>query len=99
MKSPEPPTPPLPRRRPHRAWCRPPASPSALAWALASAARTHGRTLLKVTRDNQHAHQVEADLHTLLGEAEDLSVLPFPDWQTLPYDKFSPHPEIVSQRL
>ena len=23
----------------------------------------------------------------------------FPDWETLPYDLFSPHPDIVSQRL
>ncbi len=28
-----------------------------------------------------------------------MSVLPFPDWETLPYDVFSPLPEIVSQRL
>ena len=26
-------------------------------------------------------------------------MLPFPDWETLPYDLFSPHPDIVSQRL
>jgi transcription-repair coupling factor (superfamily II helicase) len=26
-------------------------------------------------------------------------VLHFPDWETLPYDRFSPHPDIVSQRL
>src|SRR5690606_9401713 len=41
----------------------------------------------------------ESDLHTLLGEAADLPVLAFPDWETLPYDQFSPHPDIVSQRL
>ncbi|MGO1893709.1 MAG: transcription-repair coupling factor, partial [Luteimonas sp.] len=99
MKSPESPVPPLPRRGQQRAWWRAPASPSALAWALAGTARAHGRPLLMVARDNQHAHQVEADLHTLLGDAEDLPVLPFPDWETLPYDQFSPHPEIVSQRL
>ena len=23
----------------------------------------------------------------------------FPDWETLPWDRFSPHPDIVSQRL
>src|SRR5690554_874208 len=99
MKAPVSPAPPLPRRGQQRAWWRAPASPSALAWALASAARAHGRPLLMVARDNQHAHQVEADLHTLLGEGADLPVLPFPDWETLPYDQFSPHPEIVSQRL
>ncbi len=94
-----PPAPPLPRRGQQRAFWRAPASPSALAWMLASAARAHGRPLLVVARDNQHAHQLEGDLHTLLGDAPDLPVLPFPDWETLPYDQFSPHPDIVSQRL
>ena len=27
------------------------------------------------------------------------SIVHFPDWETLPYDRFSPHPDIVSQRL
>ena len=66
---------------------------------LAAAAREHGRPLLLVARDNQHAHQLEGDLHTLLGNDPDIPVLPLPDWETLPYDQFSPHPEIVSQRL
>jgi transcription-repair coupling factor (superfamily II helicase) len=29
----------------------------------------------------------------------DLEVLHFPDWETLPYDLFAPHPQIVSQRI
>lgn len=28
-----------------------------------------------------------------------MPVLPFPDWETLPYDSFSPHQDIVSTRL
>src|SRR5690606_14964504 len=99
MTPPSPPAPPLPRRGQQRAFWRAPASPSALAWMLAAAAREHGRPLLLVARDNQHAHQLEGDLHTLLGNDPDVPVLPRPDWETLPYDQFSPHPEIVSQRL
>ncbi|NLG58618.1 MAG: transcription-repair coupling factor [Gammaproteobacteria bacterium] len=99
MTPPSPPAPPLPRRGQQRAFWRAPASPSALAWMLAAAAREHGRPLLLVARDNQHAHQLEGDLHTLLGNDPDVPVLPLPDWETLPYDQFSPHPEIVSQRL
>ncbi|HET6396042.1 MAG TPA: transcription-repair coupling factor, partial [Pseudoxanthomonas sp.] len=91
--------PPLPRRGQSRAWWRAPASPSALAWHLVRAARAHDGPLLFVARDNQGAHQVESDLHTLLGEDAALPVVPFPDWETLPYDRFSPHPDIVSQRL
>src|SRR5690606_25555399 len=29
----------------------------------------------------------------------ELYIEQFPDWETLPYDLFSPHPDIVSQRL
>ncbi|MCX8116121.1 MAG: hypothetical protein N3D71_13795, partial [Burkholderiaceae bacterium] len=28
-----------------------------------------------------------------------LAVRPFPDWETLPYDILSPHPDLVSERL
>ncbi|WP_454260111.1 transcription-repair coupling factor [Pseudoxanthomonas mexicana] len=98
-KNPALPVPPLPRGSQSRAWWRAPASPTALAWSIASAARAHEGPLLVVARDNHEAHQLEADLHTLLGTASDLPVVAFPDWETLPYDQFSPHPDIVSQRL
>ena len=98
-KNPTLPVPPLPRGSQSRAWWRAPASPTALAWSIASAARAHEGPLLMVARDNHEAHQLEADLHTLLGTAGDLPVVAFPDWETLPYDQFSPHPDIVSQRL
>jgi transcription-repair coupling factor (superfamily II helicase) len=101
------PLPLLPKSGQLRAWWRAPASPTALAWFLAQAAEAHDGPLLAVARDTQGAHQLEADLHTLLGVRGDpgsgpgqaLPVLPFPDWETLSYDRFSPHPDIVSQRL
>ena len=92
-------TPPLPGPGRTRAWWQAPASRSALAWFIAAAARAHDGVLLAVTRDNHAATQLEADLHTLVGNDAGLPVLAFPDWETLPYDRFSPHPEIVSQRL
>jgi transcription-repair coupling factor (superfamily II helicase) len=86
MTAPTPfPVPPLPRAGQQRAYWRAPGSPTALAWAIA--------------RDNHAAHQLESDLRTLLGADDALPVVAFPDWETLPYDQFSPHPEIVSQRL
>src|SRR5688500_9227000 len=93
------PVPPLPRPGQQRAWWRAPASASALAWSIARAASAHAGTLLVVARDNQGAHQLESDLRTLLGADDQVPVIPFPDWETLPYDQFSPHPDIVSQRL
>ncbi|MBE2210297.1 MAG: transcription-repair coupling factor [Xanthomonadaceae bacterium] len=92
-------TPLLPRTGHARAWWRAPGTRSGLAWAVAQAARAHDAPILLVAADNQQAHQLEADLRTLLGDDADLPLLPFPDWETLPYDSFSPHPDIVSQRL
>ncbi len=99
MKTPDSSVPPLPRRGQQRAFWRAPASTSALAWSLLRAASVHGRLLLVVARDNHHAHQLESDLQTLSGGHGDVPMLVFPDWETLPYDHFSPHPDIVSQRL
>ena len=87
----------LPKPGQSRAWWRMPASASALAWTLARVARQHDAPVLAVTRDNQSAHQLEQDLRTLIGRDDRVPVLHFPDWETLPYDQFSPHPDIVSQ--
>lgn len=90
------PVPPLPAAGQQRAWWRRPASASALALSLVQAARAHPGLVLAVTRDTQSALTLEADLSVF---AADLPVLHFPDWETLPYDVFSPHAEIVSQRI
>ncbi|MFC7301443.1 transcription-repair coupling factor [Cognatiluteimonas weifangensis] len=99
MPAPSFPAPPLPQAGQLRCYWRAPESASALAWAVARAAQAHVGPLLAVARDNQGAQQLAADLRTLLGEDAALPVVPFPDWETLPYDRFSPHPEIVSRRL
>ncbi len=93
------PAPPLPRAGQLRAWWRAPSSATALAWYLARAAEVHDGPLLVIARDNHGANQIEADLRTLLGDDPSLPVVAFPDWETLPYDRFSPHPDIISQRL
>lgn len=38
-------------------------------------------------------------LEKVLRELSDCQVTLFPDWETLPYDSFSPHQEIISARL
>ncbi|HJW47344.1 MAG TPA: transcription-repair coupling factor, partial [Lysobacter sp.] len=93
------PAPPLPKAGQQRAWWRAPASPSALAFHIAAAAAAHAGPLLAIARDNHSANQLESDLRTLLGGDASMPVVNFPDWETLPYDQFSPHPDIVSQRL
>ncbi|HXD51547.1 MAG TPA: transcription-repair coupling factor, partial [Burkholderiales bacterium] len=70
---------------------------SALALTLAESARLHAGVVVAVTRDTHAAHALEADLRVFAGA--DLDILHLPDWETLPYDLFAPHPEIVSQRI
>ncbi|OOG45952.1 transcription-repair coupling factor [Rhodanobacter sp. C01] len=87
--------PPLPSTPKQRRYWTPPHG-SARALLIAEAARTHDGLLVAVTRDTQRAQALEAELKIYAGG---LPVLHFPDWETLPYDVFSPHPEIVSQRI
>ncbi|MET0331327.1 MAG: transcription-repair coupling factor, partial [Dyella sp.] len=87
-----PPLPTTPKQR--RFWTPPYGSSRAL--LVAEAARAHAGLLVAVTRDTQHASALEEELAVFAGG---LPVLHFPDWETLPYDVFSPHPEIVSQRI
>ena len=90
---------PLPKPGQSRAFWRAPPSGTALACAVAAASTRHAGPLLVVARDNHAAHQLEADLRLLVAGEHSVPVLGFPDWETLPYDRFSPHPDIVSQRL
>lgn len=89
------PHPPLPKTAKQRRYWTPPHG-SARALLIAEAARSHDGLLVAVARDTQRAQALEAELKTFAGG---LPVLHFPDWETLPYDVFSPHPEIVSQRI
>jgi transcription-repair coupling factor (superfamily II helicase) len=93
--------PPLPHdAKQRRFWNTPHGSAAAL--AIAQAARAHAGVVVAVTRDTQSAHALETDLRVFAGavdSADAIDVLHFPDWETLPYDLFPPHPEIVSQRI
>ena len=70
---------------------------SALALALVQAARKHAGLLVVVTADTHAAHALETELRVFADA--DLPVLHLPDWETLPYDVFSPHSEIVAARI
>jgi transcription-repair coupling factor (superfamily II helicase) len=70
---------------------------SALALALHAAAAAGDRPVLVVTASSHRAQVLHRDLE-LLAEG-DLPLLLFPDQETLPYDPFSPHPDIIAERL
>ena len=69
---------------------------AALSLAVAEAASSAKRFTLLLTADSQNAERLEQELRFF---APDLPVLHFPDWETLPYDVFSPHQDIISQRI
>ncbi len=69
---------------------------AAPALAIAEKVQNSKQLTLVVTPGSAEAFNLEDALRFF---AKDLSILSFPDWETLPYDLFSPHQDIVSQRL
>jgi len=65
--------------------------------ALLSAAHAFDGIVLVVTRSSHQSHLLEQDV-SLFSDGT-LPVLHFPDHETLPYDPFSPHPDIIAERL
>ncbi|HEY5809902.1 MAG TPA: transcription-repair coupling factor [Povalibacter sp.] len=70
---------------------------SATSLWLAEAARRASAPLLVIAADARQASRFEDELRFFCEPG--LYIESFPDWETLPYDLFSPHPDIVSQRL
>ena len=71
-------------------------SGSGLSIAIAEGVKQQDNLVLIVTPDTPSALRLETELEYLLP---DNPVMVFPDWETLPYDHFSPHQDIISARL
>jgi len=69
-----------------------------LALAIAKAAGRHDGLLVVIAPDMQTADELRERL-VFFACGNDLPVTCFPDWETLPYDTFSPHQDIISGRL
>jgi transcription-repair coupling factor (superfamily II helicase) len=63
---------------------------------IAELARADRLTLV-ITPDTGSALALERELPFFLSQP--VEILGFPDWETLPYDNFSPHQDIISERL
>ena len=50
--------------------------------------------IVVVAKNSQHLAQLESEL-----EFYGIKPVIFPDWEILPYDRLSPHQDIVSERL
>ncbi len=66
--------------------------------ALAEAASTSRRPILVITPDTLTQNQIKQELE-FFTHAQNIPLITFPDHETLPYDHFSPHQDIVSERL
>ena len=82
---------------------------SADAYAVAELAQRQEALVLVVTRHSASAQRWQTALDFLQpppvnadvpgADVSNLNTLHFPDWETLPYDAFSPHQDITSERL
>jgi transcription-repair coupling factor (superfamily II helicase) len=70
---------------------------SAAALALAESAQADRRLYVLVADGARELERFTAELRFFAGTA--LPLLRLPDWEVLPYDLFSPHPDIISERL
>ncbi|EJG1180799.1 transcription-repair coupling factor [Vibrio parahaemolyticus] len=68
---------------------------AALPLAIAELAKQHSSHSLLVVPDPQIALKLQAEIEQFTDQPVSL----FPDWETLPYDNFSPHQEIISDRI
>lgn len=65
---------------------------------LMNAAKLKAVPYVLIVPDMQVAWQLENEINFFASGSE-INIIHFPDWETLPYDVFSPLPEIISQRL
>lgn len=68
---------------------------SAVAVETARIAEQHQGLILLIANDMQSALQIQEQIRQFTS----LPVEHLPDWETLPYDSFSPHQDIISSRL
>ena len=63
---------------------------------IANAAKEFQGLIVVTTPDTHSAYLAQAHIKFFSG-LENIDI--FPDWETLPYDVFSPHEDLISQRL
>jgi len=64
---------------------------------VANAAQQYDGVTLVITNDTNQANRLYDEVRFFNGGSQE--ILSFPDWETLPYDTFSPHQDIISERI
>ena len=70
-----------------------------IALSVAELAKQQERVLVVIAKGAEMCVGLEYELRFFLGNDDILPILTFPDWETLPYDHFSPHQDIISDRI
>jgi len=71
---------------------------SAIPLALSQLIKQKEHFVVVVTPDVPAAQQLSYELQFFLSNT-DIEIFQFPDWEILPYDHFSPHQDIISERI
>ena len=86
----------IPEKHKHTYWSR--LYGSSLALSIVEASRSHKNgPLVIIVEDVIHADVLTKEIEFYKDEKQTLFHLP--DWETLPYDIFSPHQDIIAERL
>ena len=72
---------------------------SAESLALVHAATRAEGPILLICDNNESVEKYLRELSYLSSELNAYKIFALPDWETLPYDNFSPHQDIISDRL
>jgi len=68
-----------------------------VALALARLFKQNNQPMLIICENTRKSEQTLEELRFFLNDPNQVNI--FPDWECLPYDRFSPHQEIISNRL
>jgi transcription-repair coupling factor (superfamily II helicase) len=66
---------------------------------IANTANEYKGLIVLVTPDTHQAYTAEANIKFFSSLSQQQNIHIFPDWETLPYDVFSPHEDLISERL
>jgi len=70
---------------------------SSLALTISECAKQQNAPLILITSDTPSALKLRQELDYFVDD--NIELISFPDWETLPYDHFSPHQDITSTRI
>lgn len=88
-------SPPLPSAKELLKWQMP--AGASIGLILNQVIKLAQKPVLIIAPDSFSVSQLDESLRFFSNE--DISLLHFPDWEILPYDHFSPHQDIISERL